>query len=454
MSDSSITRRASYGPASPEIGRRGATTRRRIVEVSLELFGEQGFFNTSVDAIAKAANVSRATLYQYFPGKDEIFLELLDECGSALVRVARRIGPLGPTELGLDNLHWWLGEWGWVFEKYRTMFVQWAAVASVDSLVRSEVIGFVGRYNQRIAQRLEASEIEGIDPTPTAAAMTAIVHRLNLFAHTGQAHDADSETLTTALSHFLQLLLFPSTPAEVLRSLSSDPGAEAPPITINVPRAPSTKGMSIEARVEGLTTRAANTVRRLVEAGLVMFARNGYHRTNVEDIVEKAGVARGSFYKYFSEKLDLLQTICVESMTEMKVLADRMRTIDLTRDDAELRAWLADFLHFGARYKGAISVSQTNPDDPLIAALAAYSQCLLDQSLEHALAKLCHSYPFDPALGAVIFRALISRVPGALKEIPEPLDDEQVLDFLMLAIRRGFLVHATRRDTAAVAPLA
>src|SRR5690606_32819156 len=101
-------------------------------------------------------------------------------------------------------------------------------------------------------------------------------------------------------SHFLQLLLFPSTPAEVLRSLSSDPGAEAPPITINVPRAPSTKGMSIEARVEGLTTRAANTVRRLVEAGLVMFARNGYHRTNVEDIVEKAGVARGSFYKYFS----------------------------------------------------------------------------------------------------------------------------------------------------------
>ena len=76
MPEAPIVRRSSYGPTSPEVGARGASTRRRITEVSLELFGKLGFFDTSVDAIAKAAGVSRATLYQYFQGKEEIFLEL------------------------------------------------------------------------------------------------------------------------------------------------------------------------------------------------------------------------------------------------------------------------------------------------------------------------------------------------------------------------------------------
>jgi AcrR family transcriptional regulator len=136
MSEASIVRRSSYGPSSPAVGARGASTRSRITEVSLDLFGRLGYFDTSVDAIAKAAGVSRATLYQYFHGKDEIFLELLNECGSALFRVARRIGPLGPDEVGFDNLNWWLGEWSWVFEKYSTMFVQWTAIASSDTKVR------------------------------------------------------------------------------------------------------------------------------------------------------------------------------------------------------------------------------------------------------------------------------------------------------------------------------
>ena len=109
MSENPITRRASYGPSSPDVGTRGANTRSKIVDVSLDLFGEVGFFNTSVDAIAKGAGISRATLYQYFPGKDEIFLELLEECGLALFRVARRIGPRGHSEVGFDNLNWLLG---------------------------------------------------------------------------------------------------------------------------------------------------------------------------------------------------------------------------------------------------------------------------------------------------------------------------------------------------------
>ena len=106
QSENETFRREGYGPTSLVVGERGARTRQRIVEETLRLFESQGFHATSVDSIAKAAGTSRSTLYQYFESKEQIFVELLDECGSALMRVGRRIGPLGPTQLGFDNLHW------------------------------------------------------------------------------------------------------------------------------------------------------------------------------------------------------------------------------------------------------------------------------------------------------------------------------------------------------------
>src|SRR6202034_4188918 len=225
MSEASIVRRASYGPSSPAVGARGATTRGRIAEVSLELFGRVGYFDTSVDAIAKAAGVSRATLYQYFKGKDEIFLGLLNECGGALFRVARRIGPLGPDEVGFDNLNWWLGEWSWVFEKYSTMFVQWTAIASSDTKVRPEITRFVRGYNHRVAERLAASG--------------------------------------------LQLMLFPDPPPSVLRSLalhaSADPAGDID--AVELPPAPDVEGLSVSERTASLSNRAVITVNALADAG-------------------------------------------------------------------------------------------------------------------------------------------------------------------------------------------
>lgn len=58
-------------------------TRATILDAAAELIGEQGFRETTIDDIAKAAGASRATLYSYFPSKDlivrEIVIELWDE---------------------------------------------------------------------------------------------------------------------------------------------------------------------------------------------------------------------------------------------------------------------------------------------------------------------------------------------------------------------------------------
>src|SRR5258708_21437981 len=50
-------------------------------------------------------------------------------------------------------------------------------------------------------------------------------------------------------------------------------------------------------------TRSAEDFReRLLEAGVALFAETGYHGTGVKDIVERAGVPKGSFYNYFESK--------------------------------------------------------------------------------------------------------------------------------------------------------
>jgi AcrR family transcriptional regulator len=52
--------------------RKKAATRLAIHEAGMRLFDERGFSATTVDDIAEAANVSRATVFSYFATKEEI----------------------------------------------------------------------------------------------------------------------------------------------------------------------------------------------------------------------------------------------------------------------------------------------------------------------------------------------------------------------------------------------
>jgi AcrR family transcriptional regulator len=52
-------------------------TRERILEEALLLFKRDGYEQTSMEAIAEAAEVSPSTLYRYFLSKDLILLEPL-----------------------------------------------------------------------------------------------------------------------------------------------------------------------------------------------------------------------------------------------------------------------------------------------------------------------------------------------------------------------------------------
>ncbi len=69
--------------------RKKAETRRRIAEAAHRLFGERGFQTVTVVEVARAAEVAEATLFNYFPTKEDLFYSGLEAFGARLVDAVR-----------------------------------------------------------------------------------------------------------------------------------------------------------------------------------------------------------------------------------------------------------------------------------------------------------------------------------------------------------------------------
>lgn len=66
---------------------------RAILDAAAELFLAQGFAAVSMDAVARQAGVSKATLYAHFPGKDALFAAMVAErCDRMAVEAAALAG--------------------------------------------------------------------------------------------------------------------------------------------------------------------------------------------------------------------------------------------------------------------------------------------------------------------------------------------------------------------------
>ena len=67
----------------PESGREA--TRRRILEASARLFGEQGYARTTTRALAQAAGITEMTLFRYFASKEKLFEAVIQQFGGKAV---------------------------------------------------------------------------------------------------------------------------------------------------------------------------------------------------------------------------------------------------------------------------------------------------------------------------------------------------------------------------------
>src|SRR5258707_14224484 len=60
--------------------------------------------------------------------------------------------------------------------------------------------------------------------------------------------------------------------------------------------------MAEHATADARPNPKAPTKATLVDAGLHLMLENGYHHTGIQDVLQAAGVPKGSFYYYFPSK--------------------------------------------------------------------------------------------------------------------------------------------------------
>ncbi|MBI2912554.1 MAG: helix-turn-helix transcriptional regulator [Chloroflexi bacterium] len=119
--------------------------------------------------------------------------------------------------------------------------------------------------------------------------------------------------------------------------------------------------MTVLARSPAKRRRREETRQRLMEAALSVFARHGYDRATVDEIVGEAGFSKGAFYVHFESKEDLFWAMLEERLARQQEafrqtldpgapLSDNVRTVLRGIFGLHLQdpLWSAMFMEFAA----------------------------------------------------------------------------------------------------------
>ncbi len=98
-----------------------------------------------------------------------------------------------------------------------------------------------------------------------------------------------------------------------------------------------------------LTDKTRETVATLLQAARAVFESEGFDGASINQIVDRAGVARGTFYIYFPSKEDILETIAEGIETDIQAIQvgiDDPAVDSLELADELIRRAVRQFLRF------------------------------------------------------------------------------------------------------------
>ena len=159
-----------------------------------------------------------------------------------------------------------------------------------------------------------------------------------------------------------------------------------------------------------LRARGQQTVRRLLDAGIQVFGRRGYHSARVDDIVKVAKTSHGTFYLYFANKEELFAALTLDVSDAMVAVAESLGPLDAgPAGQAELRRWLGEFAELYAHY-GPVIRTWTEAE----VESGAFGRLGTDMfgTLTTALAgRIAESGPdgLDPPIAALALLAMVER---------------------------------------------
>jgi AcrR family transcriptional regulator len=195
----------------------------------------------------------------------------------------------------------------------------------------------------------------------------------------------------------------------------------------------------LPAQHRELRAQGRRTLRRLLDAGLRVFARRGYHAARVDDIVRAARTSHGTFYLYFANKEDLLRALAVDCAHDLTDLAESIGPIGPdAAGRAQLRSFLERFINTYRRYGPVIrawmedQVGDRDVDRLGVKAFTAIGGRLAER-MRAAPVRLESE---TAAVGALM--AMLERVSYGVASGRITADDTTLLDTLTTIVHRGF----------------
>ncbi len=150
-----------------ETRRQRRITRRKkeILDAAARIFAEKGYANATTREIAEAADLAEGTLYNYYGGKREILLAILDETQAVIDAMFERAGTLETREDAVA-----LVEQGYTLLLDALPFVRTLiAEAWLDNTILEVLSAGLQRLGERVQHfvelRIHANQFRPIDPS-------------------------------------------------------------------------------------------------------------------------------------------------------------------------------------------------------------------------------------------------------------------------------------------------
>jgi AcrR family transcriptional regulator len=186
--------------------------------------------------------------------------------------------------------------------------------------------------------------------------------------------------------------------------------------------------------------------RQIMDAAKAVFAQAGYHGASIHAIIERAEIARGTFYLYFESKNAVFDSILDQAMADLRSRIHRIEVIDPAAPppQVQLRQQVVETLAYIVRDRDLAMLLLSAGHTPDAEAAERLDQFfgeirdLLRRAFESGLEiKLLRKV--DPAMAAAAMLGMLRGIVEHLVTHPDAPPVETVVDELLIIALRGVL---------------
>ncbi|CAN5818506.1 TetR/AcrR family transcriptional regulator [soil metagenome] len=186
--------------------------------------------------------------------------------------------------------------------------------------------------------------------------------------------------------------------------------------------------------------------RPILAAAKAVFADAGYHGASIHAIIERANIARGTFYLYFASKAAVFDSILDQALADLRARIHRIEVEDPSAPppQVQLREQVVATLAYIVQDRPLATLLLSAGNTPDVEAAERIEQFYgemrdllkraLESGLEIGLLRKCH-----PELVAAALLGLIRGVIEQLVRKDNELTVEDVVNELLMVALRGVL---------------